>query len=182
MSAVALPRARGAHRSRRALVVILHRNPVYSALGAGRHARSCSPCFFLGLEAQIVGGAADHRLRRRDHRAVPVRDHAAQPAGGAERSGVPAPLAFVGRAGRRRARRWLVAGRRAAHAARRAHAGARRATAAPRRSAERSSPIYLLPFELTSMLLLVAIVGAVVLGRKRRRVDEPGAASPGIWR
>jgi NADH-quinone oxidoreductase subunit J len=33
--------------------------------------------------------------------------------------------------------------------------------------AERLFTVYLLPFELTSLLLLVAIVGAVVLGRKR---------------
>jgi NADH-quinone oxidoreductase subunit J len=33
--------------------------------------------------------------------------------------------------------------------------------------AERLFTFYLLPFELTSLLLLVAIVGAVVVGRKR---------------
>jgi NADH-quinone oxidoreductase subunit J len=33
--------------------------------------------------------------------------------------------------------------------------------------AERLFTVYLLPFELTSLLLLVAIVGAVVVGRKR---------------
>ena len=33
--------------------------------------------------------------------------------------------------------------------------------------AERLFTVYLLPFELTSLLLLVAIVGAVVIGRKR---------------
>ena len=34
--------------------------------------------------------------------------------------------------------------------------------------AERLFTTYLLPFELTSILLLVAIVGAVVLGKKSR--------------
>jgi NADH-quinone oxidoreductase subunit J len=32
---------------------------------------------------------------------------------------------------------------------------------------------YLLPFEIASILLLVAMVGAVVMAKNRRRTDEP---------
>ena len=62
----------------------------------------------------------------------------------------------------------------------RARAPARRAGAAcraglrraPRRSRERLFTDYLLPFELTSLLLLVAIVGAVVLAASRGRREH----------
>jgi NADH-quinone oxidoreductase subunit J len=32
---------------------------------------------------------------------------------------------------------------------------------------------YLLPFEIASVLLLVAMVGAVVMAKSKRRTDEP---------
>jgi hypothetical protein len=35
---------------------------------------------------------------------------------------------------------------------------------------------YLFPFELASLLLMVAAVGAVVLARRRRGLEEPGEA------
>jgi len=38
---------------------------------------------------------------------------------------------------------------------------------------------YLFPFEVTSMLLLLAMVGAVVIGKGRARPHEPAAPAGG---
>ena len=115
-------------------------------------------------------GAADHRLRRRDHGAVPVRDHAAEP----RRRG---PRARA-RGGSRSARSRGLGG-----AASRARAGTRHArrsvdmaaTARPagfggdrRRSAQ--SLVHAtscFAFEVTSSCSWSAMVGAVVLAQSR---------------
>ena len=88
-----------------ALVVVVHRNPVYSALGARRR-RSFLLAVLLPRARRADGRRApDHRLRGRHRRAVPVRHHAAEPPGGGARDVRAA--AHGRRRGRRRHRpRW----------------------------------------------------------------------------
>ena len=61
-----------------ALGVVLARNPVHSALLPRRSRCSASPCCSSPQDAALPRRGAGDRLRRRDRRAVPVRDHAAR--------------------------------------------------------------------------------------------------------
>ena len=61
-----------------ALGVVLARNPVHSALVPRADARSASRCCSSQQDAAAPRRRAGDRLRRRDRRAVPVRDHAAR--------------------------------------------------------------------------------------------------------
>jgi NADH-quinone oxidoreductase subunit J len=145
-----------------ALTVIIHRNPIYSALGL------VSTLFllavlFLGLDAQMVAvlqiivyaGAIvvlflfvimllNLQVEERSSAAPPLIGVAAL--GGLAMGGLVI-LAIV---------------RTQLGAPVPVHAGFGGTEAL----AERLFTVYLLPFELTSLLLLVAIVGAVVVGRK----------------
>ena len=74
----------GSLRRRRSLCAVLmitSRNPVYAALWFARGDAQRVRTVPAAVGAVSRGGD-DHRLRRRDHRDVPVRDHA-RPAGGA---------------------------------------------------------------------------------------------------
>lgn len=146
-----------------ALTVIIHRNPIYSALGL------VSTLFllavlFIGLDAQMVAvlqiivyaGAIvvlflfvimllNLQVEERSSAATPMVAIAA--IGGLGIGG----LVILG----------IV--RTPLGAPVPVHAGFGGTEAL----AERLFTVYLLPFELTSLLLLVAIVGAVVVGRKR---------------
>jgi NADH-quinone oxidoreductase subunit J len=146
-----------------ALTVIIHRNPIYSALGL------VSTLFllavlFLGLDAQMVAvlqiivyaGAIvvlflfvimllNLQVEERSSAAPPLIGVAAL--GGLAMGGLVI-LAIV---------------RTQLGAPVPVHAGFGGTEAL----AERLFTVYLLPFELTSLLLLVAIVGAVVVGRKK---------------
>jgi len=145
------------------LVVILHRNPVYSALGLVGTLFLLA-VFFLGLEAQMVAvlqiivyaGAIVVLFLF----VIMLLNLQVE-----ERSGVPAPLALVAALGGV-ALCWLILA-----AVRHTRLGAPMPVHAgyggTESLAERLFTVYLLPFELTSLLLLVAIVGAVVVGRKR---------------
>ena len=146
-----------------ALTVIIHRNPIYSALGL------VSTLFllavlFVGLDAQMVAvlqiivyaGAIvvlflfvimllNLQVEERSFAAPPLIGVAAL---GGLAMGVLVILAIV---------RTQLGSPVPVHAG----FGGTEALA------ERLFTVYLLPFELTSLLLLVAIVGAVVVGRKR---------------
>jgi NADH-quinone oxidoreductase subunit J len=146
-----------------ALTVVLHRNPVYCALALVSTLALLS-CFFVGLEAYMVwalqlvvyAGAIVVLFLfvimllnvRSDERALPG----------------PAVVAAVGGG----------AGLLACLVARvvvRTPFGAVPAVDAgygsPEHLARRLFTDFLVPFEITSILLLVAIVGAVVLGKRR---------------
>ena len=146
-----------------ALVVVTHRNPVYSALGLVATLFLLA-VLFLGLDAQMVAvlqiivyaGAIvvlflfvimllNLQVEERSSAAPPLVGIAV--AGG---------LAFAG---------LVLYGIAQTHlgAAVPVHAGFGGTEAL----SERLFTVYMLPFELTSLLLLVAIVGAVVVGRKR---------------
>jgi NADH-quinone oxidoreductase subunit J len=145
-----------------ALVVVLHRSPVYSALGlVGTLALMA--VLFLGLDAHVVGflqvivyaGAIVVlflfvimllNLQEEPEAFSPAGLVALAMAGGVA-------LAMVVGIGV-----WRSAVEPAA-------LGAGFGDVRP--LAERLFTVYLLPFELTSVLLLVAIVGAVVLGKKK---------------
>ena len=58
-----------------ALLTVTSRNPIYSALWFASVVLSTAGLFLLA-GAPVPGGRDDHRLRRGDHRHVPVRDHA----------------------------------------------------------------------------------------------------------
>jgi len=144
-----------------ALVVVLHRNPVYSALGLVTTLGSIA-MLFLGLDAHIVGflqiivyAGAIVVLFLFVIMLLNLQDE--------PESFSPPLLAVLGMGGGV----WLAAI--VGHRVWTAH------VAMPPLSegfggavplAERLFTAYLLPFELTSILLLVAIVGAVVIGKK----------------
>jgi NADH-quinone oxidoreductase subunit J len=146
-----------------ALTVIIHRNPIYSALGL------VSTLFllavlFLGLDAQMVAvlqiivyaGAIVVLFLfviMLLNLQVEERSSAAPPLIGAATLGGLAIGGLV----------ILAIVRTQFSAPVPVHAGFGGTEAL----AERLFTVYLLPFELTSLLLLVAIVGAVVVGRKR---------------
>ena len=126
-------------------------------------------------------GAGD-RLRGRDRRAVPVRDHAARrrPRGVARRP-APAPAARRDRARRHRPGRGDLPGRPQLGHRRTARPSSRsRAAAPPGGNVERVARVlftdFLWPFEITAVLLVIAVVGGVVLARRSgqagRDVDE----------
>ena len=79
------------------------RNPMYSVLLLIASFGALSGLYVL-LDAPFVAVIADHRLRRRDHGAVPVRRHAAERAAGGRRRGERiAPAAAAGGDALRRA-------------------------------------------------------------------------------
>ena len=146
-----------------ALIVIVHPNPIYSALGLVSTLFMLA-VLFLGLDAQMVAvlqiivyaGAIvvlflfvimllNLQVEERSSAAPPMVGIAA--IGGLAMGGLVI-LAIV---------------RTPLGAPVPVHAGFGGTEAL----AERLFTVYLLPFELTSLLLLVAIVGAVVVGRKR---------------
>jgi NADH-quinone oxidoreductase subunit J len=146
-----------------ALIVIVHPNPIYSALGLVSTLFMLA-VLFLGLDAQMVAvlqiivyaGAIvvlflfvimllNLQVEERSSAAPPMVGIAA--IGGLAMGG----LVILG----------IV--RTPLGAPVPVHAGFGGTEAL----AERLFTVYLLPFELTSLLLLVAIVGAVVVGRKR---------------
>jgi hypothetical protein len=61
----------------RSLLVIAQRNPIYSVLLLIASFGALSGLYVL-LDAPFAAVDPDHRLRRRDHGAVPVRGHAAE--------------------------------------------------------------------------------------------------------
>jgi NADH-quinone oxidoreductase subunit J len=144
-----------------ALVVVLHRNPVYCALGLVATLGSIA-ILFLGLDAHIVGflqiivyAGAIVVLFLFVIMLLNLQE---------EPEAFSAPILVV-----------LGMGGGVGFATIVAIAVARAPLAAPAASegfggtvplAERLFTTYLLPFELTSILLLVAIVGAVVIGKK----------------
>jgi NADH-quinone oxidoreductase subunit J len=145
------------------LLVILHRNPVYSALGLVGTLFLLA-VFFLGLDAQMVavlqiivyaGAIVVLFLFVIMLLNLQVED----------RSAVPAPLVVFATLGGAALCGLVLAGvrRTALGTPMPVHAG----FGGTEPLAERLFTAYLLPFELTSLLLLVAIVGAVVVGRKR---------------
>lgn len=146
-----------------ALVVILHKNPVYGALGLVG-TLGLMAVLFLGLDAHVVGflqvivyaGAIVVLFLfvimllnlQEEPRAF------APPGTAVLAMGAGVALATVVGLGVRQAP--LAA------------APLRDGFGATEALAERLFTAYLLPFELTSILLLVAIVGAVVMGKKTR--------------
>ena len=144
-----------------ALVVVLHRNPVYCALGLVSALGSIA-MLFLGLDAQIVGflqiivyAGAIVVLFLFVIMLLNLQE---------EPESFSAPLLVV-----------LGMGGGVGLAALVWRSVARAPIATPALGtqfggtvplAERLFTTYLLPFELTSILLLVAIVGAVVIGKK----------------
>jgi NADH-quinone oxidoreductase subunit J len=146
-----------------ALTVIVHRNPIYSALGLVSTLFMLA-VLFIGLDAQMVAvlqiivyaGAIvvlflfvimllNLQVEERSSAAPPLVAIAA--VGGVALGG----LVILG----------IVRTQLGAPVPVHAGFGGTEALA------ERLFTVYLLPFELTSLLLLVAIVGAVVVGRKR---------------
>ena len=145
-----------------ALMVVLHRNPVYSALGLVS-TLALTAVLFLGLDAQIVGflqiivyaGAIVVlflfvimllNLQVEQDAFAPPMMVVVGMGGGV---GL-ATIVALGLAGTKVPAATLTEG-----------------FGATVPLAERLFTTYLLPFELTSILLLVAIIGAVVLGKKQ---------------
>ena len=146
-----------------ALTVIIHRNPIYSALGL------VSTLFllavlFVGLDAQMVAvlqiivyaGAIVVLFLF----VIMLLNLQVE-----ERSWAPSPLVAVAAIGGLGIACLVILGivRTPLGAPVPVHAG----FGGTESLSERLYTVYLLPFEITSLLLLVAIVGAVVVGRKR---------------
>ena len=160
MAAVALGAAIG---------MVLARNPVHSALLLVTVLVAIAVMFLL-QDAQLARRGADHRLRRRDRRPVPLRDHAAR-----RRPQRVAATTRSGASGPRRSRSGVIglaevlflAGRHWATGRRRA---ARACTPGAGGNVERVARSlftdFLWPFEVTAILLVVAVVGGVVLARR----------------
>jgi NADH-quinone oxidoreductase subunit J len=146
-----------------AVAVVANRNPVYSALALVSTLALMS-CFFVGLEAYLVwalqlvvyAGAIVVLFLfvimllnvQRDERALPGPGMVLGVAGGAGLLALGVALAAV---------RTPFAGM----------AAVGEGYGSPEHLAHRLFTDYLVPFEITSLLLLVAIVGAVVLGKRR---------------
>ena len=156
-----------------ALGVVLARNPVHSALLLVVTLVSVA-VFFLHAGRRPARRGADHRLRRRDRRAVPVRDHAARrrPRGVASTS-----RCRYQRADRARARRDRARARSSSSPATSGRPGKAASPAdaikggtAVGGNVERVARVlftdFLWPFEITAVLLVLAVVGAVVLARR----------------
>ena len=152
--------------------MVVQTHPISSALSLIGVMGSLAVLYLL-LGGGVHRRGAGDRLRRRHHGAVRLRHHAAERGrGDARRRQVSmAQLARRAAAGRLPRADGL---RRPAHAARNATActfgGFTRRHRAGR-SAARCSPTYLLPFEVTSILILIAILGAIVLARKEIGLD-----------
>jgi len=146
-----------------AVAVVTNRNPVYSALALVSTLALMS-CFFVGLEAYLVwalqlvvyAGAIVVLFLfvimllnvQRDERALPGPGTVVAVAGGAGLLALGVALAAI---------RTPFAGMPAVG----------EGYGSPEHLAHRLFTDYLVPFEITSLLLLVAIVGAVVLGKRR---------------
>jgi hypothetical protein len=108
-------------------------------------------------------GGADHRLRRRGHRAVHVRHHAAR------LEGRTAPQNKIVRP---RRPDWFPSASSSAFLSKSlasikpAAAESPRSKAKPTRSANCLFTQYTLPFEIVSVLLLVAMIGVILLSKK----------------
>ena len=145
-----------------ALVVVLHKSPVYSAIGLVS-TLGLIAMLFLGLDAQIVAflqiivyaGAIVVLFLF----VIMLLNLQEEPRAFASPLLVGAGLA----AGLGLAGMIAIGVTRSAVATPELHD----AFGAPLALAERLFTSYLLPFELTSILLLVAIVGAVVIGKKK---------------
>jgi len=145
------------------LMVIVHRSPVYSALGLVGTLFLLA-IFFIGLDAHMVAalqiivyaGAIVVLFLF----VIMLLNMQAE-----DRSSVPAPLVAFAVLGGAALCGLVLAGiaRTPLGTPMPVHAG----FGGTEPLAERLFTVYLLPFELTSLLLLVAIVGAVVVGRKR---------------
>ena len=170
-----------------ALGVVLARNPVHSALFARRDARERRGVLPAAGRAAARGGAG-HRLRRRDRRAVPVRDHAARRR--PRRHRCTTRCASSGRprscsASSLLAEVLFLAGHEWATGAKSRrprdaiHGGA--PASATTSSASRASLFtdFLWPFEITAALLVLAVVGAVVLARRSGRRSSRSRPSRG---
>ena len=146
-----------------ALMVVLHRNPVYSALGLVGTLFLIA-VFFLGLDAHLVGflqiivyaGAIVVLFLF----VIMLLNLQVDP-----RSFAPPGMLVAGGVGGVLLATLIVAAVLRAPALTGPPVGAGFGATEPIATLLFTS--YLLPFELTSVLLLVAIVGAVVLGRKR---------------
>lgn len=146
-----------------ALTVIVHRNPIYSALGLVSTLFMLA-VLFLGLDAQMVAvlqiivyaGAIVVLFLF----VIMLLNLQVE-----ERSSAPPPMVGIAAIG------GLALGGLVILAIVRTPLGApvpvHAGFGGTEALAERLFTVYLLPFELTSLLLLVAIVGAVVVGRKR---------------
>jgi NADH-quinone oxidoreductase subunit J len=146
-----------------AVAVVVNRNPVYSALALVSTLALMS-CFFVGLEAYMVwalqlvvyAGAIVVLFLfvvmllnvQREDRALPAPGVVAGVAGAAGLLAIGVAWATV----RGPAAALPVVGE---------------GYGSPQHLARRLFTDYLVPFEITSLLLLVAIVGAVVLGKRR---------------
>ena len=155
------------------------RNPVHSALSLVLTLFGIA-VLFVAQDAQLPRRGAGHRLRRRDRRAVPVRDHAARRR---QRRG-PRARAARGPAPRRRRRSAspllglllavFVAGARGGHRREGVERRARLRTTSQHRHA-RPVAVHRLRVGRSrspSVLLVIAVVGAVVLARAAA-ADEP---------
>jgi NADH-quinone oxidoreductase subunit J len=144
-----------------ALVVILHKNPVYSALGLVG-TLGLLAVLFLGLDAHLIGflqiivyaGAIVVLFLF----VIMLLNLQEEP-----RSFAPQGVVAIAMAGGVGLATMVAVG--VARAPLPA-ADLREAFGATEPLAEQLFTAYLLPFELTSVLLLVAIVGAVVMGKK----------------
>ena len=162
-----------------ALGVVLARNPVHSALFLVVTLVSVA-VFFVQQRRAPARGGADHRLRRRDRRAVPVRDHAARrrPRGVARRirsstsarlrsrsaSIVLAEVLFLA------GHHWATGARRPATPRSRAVAPISAATWSASRG--RCSPTSSGRSRSRPALLVIAVVGSVVLARRSGQAAE----------
>ena len=158
------------------LLVIAQRNPIYSVLLLIASFGALSGLYVL-LDAPFVAVDPDHRLRRRDHGAVPVRGDAAERAARGHRSSTSASIRCCGPAPMRFGALLalalvveLVVG---ADASAATPARFRRRRSARSRAIGRSLfTDYAFPFEVTSVLILVAMVGAVVLAQRDNPRDR----------
>ena len=188
-----------------ALGVVLRTNPVHCALSLVLTLFGVA-VLFVAQRGQLPGRRAGDRLRRRHRRAVPVRDHAAR---------------RRPRRGPRRSSRWPASASSPPSSASgsspsrcTAVIGGSRITGQPSVGGALSSAEpdinqlarslfsdYVFAFEITSVLLVIAVVGAVVLARRPprdvARLDEgerpvrgrvvnvlatlPPHARPGTW-
>jgi len=146
-----------------ALVVVVHRNPVYSALGLVGTLFLLS-VFFVGLDAQMVAvlqvivyaGAIVVLFLF----VIMLLNLQVE-----ERSAAPPPMIAVSVAGAIGLGGLVLAG--IVRTPLGAPVPVHTSFGGTEPLAERLFTVWLLPFELTSLLLLVAIVGAVVVGKKK---------------
>ena len=163
-----------------AVLLVAFRNPVYSALSlvAAFFALAGAFCF---AECVFPCGGTDYRVRRRNHGTLPVRNHASEPGAlptpsSASRADIDAsPLScwrrpLVAQLGFMAGRRWV---------------GTPASGEAPLFTDNINAigkmlyTRYLFPFEVVSLILLVALIGVMVMVKgdreKRRKSIQAGA-------